>query len=174
MDKMIIDFYDYIINNQYNLRFTSEQYNWSLEDQIQEAISLKRNGRYSLSVETYIKIMKDTKIIQSAILFYMYKSIASSGHILEAFSILGLSNYIMHIKNRYVRTGQDDHTDILVRSYQSEYALTGYLKSISGDPYYTLPIPHSTIMRAFGSSVDYTLARKAKEIQSIIDNKNRY
>lgn len=69
----------------------------------------------------------------------MYKSIASSGYLTEAYAILVLSNRIMKIRNRYDFTGQDEHIEKLKNALHSESSLTQYLQSISGNPMYRLP-----------------------------------
>ena len=145
IQESIRDFLKRIREKRYQL--TSQNYDFSLEPKIQIAVTQKRSGNYLDSISTYIEILDEENFAQSAILFYMYKSIASAGYLTEAISILILSNRIMKIKNKYVFTGQDEHIDRLKSALYSESALTQYLQSISGNPKYRLPRSYSAIKR---------------------------
>lgn len=146
MDKIQESIREYLKRvEKYKYQLTSQNYDYSLEPKIQIAVTQKRSGNYIDSILSYIKILDEEKYAQSAILFYMYKSIASAGYLTEAFSILVLSNRIIKIKNKYDFTGQDEHIDRLKSALVSESALTQYLQSISGNPMYRLPRSYSTI-----------------------------
>lgn len=148
MDKIQDSVREYLKRaQQKKYQLTSQNYDYFLEQKIQIAVSQKRSGNYLDSISTYIEILDEETFAQSAILFYMYKSIASAGYLTEAFSILILSNRIMKIKNKYDFTGQDEHIDRLKSALYSESALTQYLQSISGNPMYRLPRSFSTIKR---------------------------
>ena len=126
-------------------QLTSQNYDYSIEPRIQNAVSQKRSGNYFDSITTYIKLLDEKNIAQSAILFYMYKSIASAGYLPEAYAILLLSNRIMKIKNRCDYTGQDEHIEKIKSALYSENSLIQYLQSISGNPMYRLPRSYSII-----------------------------
>ena len=145
IQESIRDLLKRIREKRYQL--TSQNYDFSLESKIRIAVTQKRSGNYLDSISTYIEILDEENFAQSAILFYMYKSIASAGYLTEAFSILILSNRIMKIKNKYVFTGQDEHIDRLKSALYSESTLTQYLQSISGDPMYRLPRSYSAIKK---------------------------
>lgn len=148
MDKIqesIREYLKKVRQNKYQL--TSQNYDYSLEPEIQLAVSLKRSGNYLDSISTYIKILDEENFAQSALLFYMYKSIASSGYLTEAYAILVLSNRIMKIRNRYDFTAQDEHIEKLKNALHSESSLTQYLQSISGNPMYRLPRSFSMIKK---------------------------
>ena len=133
---LISDFLNRIQVRHYTL--TSINYDPTLEPLVQRAVNLKRTGNYGESVLQYIQIMDDNCVAQSALLFYMYKSLASAGFISEAYAIIELSNRIMKIKNLYSFTGQDEHIEKLNSALQSESYMSQYLGSISGNPIYSL------------------------------------
>jgi len=143
IQESIRDFLKRIREKRYHL--TSQNYDYSLEPKIQIAVTQKRSGNYNDSIISYIKILDGEEVAQSAILFYMYKSIASAGYLPEAYAILVFSNRIMKIKNKYDFTGQDEHIEKLKSALYSESTLTQYLQSISGNPIYKLPRCYSTI-----------------------------
>lgn len=137
-----------LLNKSSSYKKTSENYPMILEERIQRAVMLKRQGRYKKAIKVYMDIFNEYKTIYSALILYLYKVVAPAGYIStgEKLLELGLSIYKYSTTYSYVN-GFSDHLLRLKESSNSEFSLKSYLQSISGNPNYSMPFDFHTMLK---------------------------
>jgi hypothetical protein len=137
-----------------NMNFTksSNPYPDIFEPIIQQAVHLKREGKYFESTKIYLDLMIQNKTLFTDILSFMYKVVSSAGYLSEGIKILQQGKSIFNTRNRsYDGPGTsiamslglgstfDSHYQRLINACRSEATLHEYLASISGNPNYIAP-----------------------------------
>jgi hypothetical protein len=151
----IIDKFTVTASNE-NWTITSNQFPSEWEPKIQEAVQLKRTGRYIESIKKYIDLMENTKTIYSGIMYFLYKVVACSGYLIDAYLILNNGQRAYRVKNNKLdslgdTSGFIEHLEKLKTALRSENALKKYLTSISGNPNYKLPRSYLVIRQEIES-----------------------
>ena len=73
---------------------TSHAYPSEWEQTIQNAVNLKRSGKYLDSASIYISLIERSKTVYSSIILYLYKVTACAGYLQEAFFLMDLGSSI--------------------------------------------------------------------------------
>ena len=151
----MIDKFTVAASNE-NWTITSNQYPSEWEPKIQEAVQLKRISRYIESIKIYIDLMENSKTIYSGIMYFLYKVVACSGYLIDAFLVLNNGQRAYRVKNNKLNSFGDasgfiDHLEKLKTALRSENALKNYLTSISGNPNYKLPRSYLVIKQEIES-----------------------
>ena len=130
---------------------SSSQYPSYLEGLFQEAIQLKRQGYYNDSFRVFIDLIENESCVYTGILNGIFKVAACAGYLNATKSLLMIGNDAM--KNEYNPFGLtnnfQDHLERLNYAVEDESSLLVYLKSISGNPYYTFPYDYSELKRDY-------------------------
>ena len=123
---------------------TTQNYPTYLEETFQIAISEKRRANYDNSLSIINNMLRNERRVYTGILNGAFKTIAASGYLKEAIDILEICNREMQricYENNFT-----DHLRRINYALYSEESLVQYLKTISGNPYYTLPRSFNAII----------------------------
>lgn len=141
-----------------SLPITTNNYPDSIEDDIQEAVQYKRSGNYDRSLEVYLDILKQQRILFTGVLNGLFKTIAVKGYLKEAYTLLLKGNAAMSqsktMNNPFgMSNGFKDHMNRMEEAVKSERMLLQYLTSISGNPYYKLARSYQEIYQEFKENI---------------------
>lgn len=137
-----------------NNRITTNNYPPDVEYKIQEAVQLKRSAKYEQALQIYLNIFSNQGIVQTGVLNGLFKVIAAAGYCREARELLEIGNRAMHnsttIYNPFgLPNNFEDHLRKMDQAIRNKEALETYLKSISGNPYYSLPRNYNEILSEY-------------------------
>ena len=98
-------------NNSDKILIARENYPEYLEGDIQRAVYFKRQGDYLTSIEIYLSIFEENKIIYPAIMYFMYKSVLLSGDLVFAYEVIVYAElFVIKALGKYARTPFGDYT----------------------------------------------------------------
>jgi hypothetical protein len=136
-----------------NYTETSNAYPPQWEAKIQDAVNLKRHGKYIEAIEIYINLLSESHKLYSGILMFMYKVVAPSGYIFSALQLLnkGKSIYDKSPDQLALMLGLESNFDVhykkLLFALRNESELREYLSSISGNSNYQLLRSYKDIVK---------------------------
>lgn len=130
-----------------NYGCTTNNYSVNVAIEIDKAVIYKRRGLYQESLEIYLKIITSEKIAHTGVLNGLFKVLACAGYLRETKKILQIGDRTMkNSKTVYNPFGLpnnfEEHYYRLKEAINSEESLFIYLKSISGNSNYTMPISY--------------------------------
>lgn len=142
------------------LRRSSAPYPADWEGVVQAAIYSKRQGHYAASARIVTDLMVHDGTIYTGALSSLYKTLASGGLFIQAFTIAVLAKSIYDENPSPLASAAglpsafDDHLDRLKTAMRSEIELTAYLREISGNPDYRLPRDYATVSAEWRNYTD--------------------
>lgn len=130
------------------LRWNADRIPGHWDDQLQQAVALKRAGEFLASVRIFDRLIRTAGVAYSGALSMMYKPVACSGALRAGVRLLVLGRQILESGGAQAAkiiafhddvTLFDDYRSALFRAVQSSESLEQYLRQISGNVNYTMP-----------------------------------